>query len=145
MVPARPFFIGSDGWVRSSAWIWDFSSTHSTTALSGGFRYSPTTSMSFFSNRRSFDSLKVSTRCGLQIPRCPDTLHGRRADSLRLGHRPARPVRLARWLRVQGGLHNGLDLLHRDRRLAAPPSANYAEVLQSLLTKAPPPRGHARR
>src|SRR5204863_5876616 len=22
MVPARPFFIGSPGWVRSSAWIW---------------------------------------------------------------------------------------------------------------------------
>ena len=31
-------------WVRSGAWIWDFSSTHSTTARSGGWRYSPTTS-----------------------------------------------------------------------------------------------------
>ena len=38
LVPARPFFKGSDGCVRSSAWIWLFSSTHSTTALSGGFR-----------------------------------------------------------------------------------------------------------
>src|SRR6266478_3241607 len=27
MVPARPFFIGNPGWVRSSAWIWLFSST----------------------------------------------------------------------------------------------------------------------
>ena len=41
MVPARPFFNGNDGWVRSSAWIWDFSSMHSTTARSGGFRYQP--------------------------------------------------------------------------------------------------------
>src|SRR3546814_18511732 len=32
MVPARPFFIGRPGRVRSSAWICDFSSTLSTTA-----------------------------------------------------------------------------------------------------------------
>jgi len=29
------------GLVRSSAWTWDFSSTQTTTALSGGLRYSP--------------------------------------------------------------------------------------------------------
>jgi len=28
--------IGSIGWLRSSAWIWDFSSTHNTMACSGG-------------------------------------------------------------------------------------------------------------
>ena len=38
MVPALPFFIGKPGWVRSSAWIWDFSSTDSTMACSGGFQ-----------------------------------------------------------------------------------------------------------
>jgi hypothetical protein len=32
IVPARPFFIGRPGWVRSRAWICDFSSTDSTTA-----------------------------------------------------------------------------------------------------------------
>jgi len=32
MVPARPFFIGRPGWVRSRAWIWLFSSTERTTA-----------------------------------------------------------------------------------------------------------------
>ena len=37
---------------------------HSTTALSGGLRYSPTTSVSFCSKRGSLDSLKVLTRCG---------------------------------------------------------------------------------
>ena len=30
--------IGNSGWVRSRAWICVFSSTQSTTALSGGFR-----------------------------------------------------------------------------------------------------------
>jgi len=33
-----PGFIGSIGWVRSSAWIWVFSSTLSTIARSGGAR-----------------------------------------------------------------------------------------------------------
>src|SRR6516225_8802986 len=65
MVPARPFFIGSDGWVRSSACTWDFSSMHSTTADSGGFRYRPTTSVSLSSNAGSVEILKVSTRWGL--------------------------------------------------------------------------------
>jgi len=36
MVPARPLFIGSEAWVRLSAWIWLFSSTQSTTAFFGG-------------------------------------------------------------------------------------------------------------
>src|SRR5512134_458496 len=72
MVPARPFFIGSDGWVRSNACTWLFSSRQSTTAFSGGFRYSPTTSTSFSSNRGSFDSLNVSTRCGCS-PRARQT------------------------------------------------------------------------
>jgi hypothetical protein len=33
-----PGIIGNAGWLRASAWIWDFSSTHSTTAASGGSR-----------------------------------------------------------------------------------------------------------
>jgi hypothetical protein len=33
---ARPFLIGKPGWVRSSAWIWLFSSTDRTMAWSGG-------------------------------------------------------------------------------------------------------------
>ena len=37
---SRPAVVvgGPLGAVRSKAWIWDFSSTHSTTARSGGFR-----------------------------------------------------------------------------------------------------------
>jgi hypothetical protein len=36
MVWQRPGLIGSPGWVRSSAWIWLFSSIDSTTAWAGG-------------------------------------------------------------------------------------------------------------
>jgi len=56
IVAARPFFSGSPGWVRSGAWIWDFSSTHSTTARSGGSRQRPTISATFSSNIGSFET-----------------------------------------------------------------------------------------
>src|SRR5512143_1923226 len=59
-----PGIIGSTGWERSRAWIWLFSSTHSTTALSGGLWYSPTTSTTFSTNSGSVDSLNPSLRWG---------------------------------------------------------------------------------
>src|ERR1039458_3180273 len=71
MVPHRPFFSGSPGCVRSNAWIWLFSSKHSTSALSGGFKYSPTTSVSFSRNFASRESLKMWLRCGLRLGSCP--------------------------------------------------------------------------
>ena len=61
----RPGISGRIGAVRSSAWIWVFSSTHSTTAASGGFRYRPTMSRTLSMNSGSGDSLNVSIRCGL--------------------------------------------------------------------------------
>src|SRR5674476_476268 len=60
-----PGIIGNAGWNRASAWTWDFSSTHSTTAASGGFRQSPTTSKTFSVNSGSLDSLNPSARWGL--------------------------------------------------------------------------------
>ena len=50
--------------MRSSAWIWDFSSTHNTSAPSGGLRYRPTMSRTLSTNSGSGESLKVSTRWG---------------------------------------------------------------------------------
>jgi hypothetical protein len=50
--------------VRSSAWIWLFSSTHSTSALSGGLRYSPTTSRTLSTNSGSVDKLNERVRWG---------------------------------------------------------------------------------
>src|SRR4029453_12858100 len=60
-----PGIIGSTGWDPARAWIWDFSSTDSTSARSGGSRYSPTTSRTFSTNCGSLDSLNPSARCGL--------------------------------------------------------------------------------
>src|ERR1700689_1737849 len=44
----------------------DFSSTHSTTARSGGWWYRPTTSTTFSAKNGSVDSLKVPAKCGLR-------------------------------------------------------------------------------
>src|SRR3954452_7163743 len=60
-----PGIIGNTGAERSSAWIWAFSSTHSTNAFSGGSTYSPTTSRTLSTNCGSVDSLNVSTWWGL--------------------------------------------------------------------------------
>src|SRR6185312_10399521 len=100
MVPQRPFFSGSPGWVRSSAWIWLFSSRHSTSTLCGGFRYNPTTSVSFFRKLASRESLKVALRCGLRLCSC----HRRLTVflTLGLGHQPATPMGHALWLALQG-------------------------------------------
>ena len=70
--PAGPGRIGRIGAVRSSAWIWDFSSIESTTALSGGFRYSPTTSRTLASSCGSVENLNVSRPPRLQAPLPPD-------------------------------------------------------------------------
>jgi hypothetical protein len=60
-----PGIIGITGWDRSSAWTWVFSSTHSTSARSGGFKYRPTMSRTFSTTCGSADSLTLSCRCGL--------------------------------------------------------------------------------
>ena len=62
MVPARLFFRGRPGWVRSKAWIWDFSSTLRTTAWAGGSTYRPTMSRTLAANFGSLESLKVRRR-----------------------------------------------------------------------------------
>src|SRR5215217_5569114 len=55
-----PGCIGSVFWVRFSAWIWDFSSTQSTIAFSGGARYNPTMSVTLASSSGSVENLNVS-------------------------------------------------------------------------------------
>ena len=87
-----PGISGSTGAVRSSAWIWDFSSTHSTTAASGGLRYSPTMSRTLSMNCGSGDSLK-SRPVRLEPERPPDPADRGLVHAGRRGHRPGRPVR----------------------------------------------------
>ena len=52
--------------MRFRAWIWDFSSTHSTTAFSGGSRYSPIMSLTLASSSGSVENFNVSLRQGLR-------------------------------------------------------------------------------
>jgi hypothetical protein len=65
--------MGSIGAVRSRAWIWDFSSTHSTTAFCGGARYRPTTSVTLATSSGSVENLNVSERHGWM----PNSRHAR--------------------------------------------------------------------
>ena len=95
------------GWVRSKAWIWDFSSTQRTTARSGGCRYRPTTSWTLAANCGSVENLKISARqgCTRFAPHSGDrvTAHAELA-----GQQPGRPVHDAqpgRW-RVEGDLED---------------------------------------
>src|ERR1700738_2032841 len=61
-----PGIMGRTACDRSRACTCDFSSTHSTTAFSGGSRYRPTTSRTLSMNSGSVLSLKVSDRWGLR-------------------------------------------------------------------------------
>ena len=96
-----------------------FSSMHSTTAFSGGFKYKPTTSISFSSNRGSPESLNVLTRCGFrprpdQI-RCP--VAGLTATALAIDRQLecVAPAGLSCWVRCT----IWSTFSHRDPRLAA--------------------------
>src|SRR5258706_9685985 len=107
---------------------------HSTTALSGGFRYRPTTSMSFCSNRLSSESLNVSTRCGCrpladQI-RC--TVAGLPPSAFAI-HRQLQCVSPCGFL-VQRPFHDGLHCPRRDRPLTAAPFPPLPPL------RKPPPR-----
>ena len=64
MALGTPGINGKTGAERSSAWIWDFSSTQSTTAASGGLRYSPTMSRTLSMNCRSGESMNASVWWG---------------------------------------------------------------------------------
>jgi hypothetical protein len=57
--------MGSVGAVRSSAWIWGFSSRANTAAATGGFMYRPTRSRIFSTSSGSGLTLKLSERQGL--------------------------------------------------------------------------------
>lgn len=84
--------MGSTGAVRSRAWIWDFSSTHSTTARSGGSSYRPTTSRTLPMNWGS----SIVSRCpaGVAAGRTPPDPGDRGLRQADLGgQRAGRPVR----------------------------------------------------
>jgi len=120
---ACPASIGSTGWERSSACICDFSSTHNTTAFSGGLWYKPTTSTTLSTNIGSLESLNPSSRCGLRSNRC-------QIRPIVVGDSPVRAaidvrdqcVAFARLL-LQGRHHHLFDLVQQNRTVADPAAA----------------------
>ncbi len=88
---ARPFFIGSDAGVQSSASVWDFSSMHSTTAFSGRFRYRPPPppSLSPSSRWRSPSSVVARRSPRRRAGRQQRSPGGHELD--RAAHQPPRP------------------------------------------------------
>jgi hypothetical protein len=115
-LPLRgPWQQRQDGVVRSDAWMLDFSSTHSTIAAPGGFRYCSTTSRTLSMNCGSVDSLKVSTRVGLEPERPPDPADRRLRHAGLAGLRSGRPVGRILGRRLQRHDQHPLDLLVADR------------------------------
>jgi hypothetical protein len=78
MSPAGSAGVGQEGWVRSSAWICDFSSTHSTIACADDSGHNPTTSRTLASSSRSLENLKArSARVDVVLgPHPPDRAVG---------------------------------------------------------------------
>jgi len=76
------------GWVRLSAWIWVFSSTHSTNARSAD-QVQPDDVADLGTNNGSLDSFHESC-CAEPIERPPDPRHHRLAQPQMIGHRPRR-------------------------------------------------------
>ena len=105
----------------SSAWMPDFSSTHSTTALSGGLWYRPTTSTTFSTNSGSVDSLNcLLVRLEIELPPIRPIVELREPAALR----PSRsaPVRRVPRRLFQRRSDNLFHLIQQDRgRPPGPP------------------------
>ena len=130
--------------MRSSAWIWVFSSTHSTTAASGGFRYSPATSRTLSTNCGSGDTLYSSMRWGLS-PNARHICDTAVCDTpdRRFGHRPRRPVRRVRRGRLQSAHEHVLDHRVGDLARRARPRV-VGQPVQAALREPLAPLRHRR-
>src|SRR6516162_8068845 len=109
MVPARPFFIGRPGWVRSRAWIWLFSSMDRTTRRRIDVEADDVAQL--VDEFRIGGELELTDAVGLKSVGAPDALHRTDADADRLRHGGAGPVG-----RLAGrGLHRQSDDAFGDR------------------------------
>src|SRR4051794_5267806 len=97
MVPHFPGLSGRPGWVRSSAWIWLFSSIDRTTAWAGGCIEADDV-LDLFGEGGIFGTLEGAPAVGLQLVSPPDALDGSERQVHRLAM--ARPVQ---WVVSSGG------------------------------------------
>ena len=115
-----PGRIGSSGCVRSRAWIWDFSSTHSTNARSGGSRYRPRC-RGPFDEQRIRRELECLRAVRLQPEGAPDARHRALTQPAARRHAARTPVGRVAWLRFQRQPHHVLHrrITHRARGAGA--------------------------
>ena len=122
-----------------SAWIWLFSSTHSTSACCGGFRYSPTTSVSFSRNLGSRDSLKRLAPVRLQIVAAPDVVDRGLADALALPPSSGNSSASSPWAWCAASPRRWRDLLCSIGGLASATGRDSHRLFKPLLSE---PRRH---
>ena len=79
--------------MRSRAWIWLFSSTHSTSAALGRVQVQPDHVAHLLDEERIGRQLERLGQVRLEAERPPDAAHRRLAHPGRAGHRPRGPVR----------------------------------------------------
>ena len=84
--------------------------------------------------------LEAAHPVGRQAMSVPDALDGGRADALRGCHRAAAPLGRSRRGGRDGGLHDGLDALGADRRLATPARCRLGERPGAALGEALAPQ-----
>jgi len=129
--------------VRSSARTCGFSSTHNTTACSGGSRYSPTDVADLLDELRVARQLEGLGQVGLEPKGPPDPTHAGLRHPALAGHLPGRPVGgVGRGL-LQGLDQHPLDLLVGDRSRCARPWL-VGQPFQPVGQKACAPLGHRR-
>jgi hypothetical protein len=81
-----PGIIGNTGWDRSRAWTWDFSSTQSTTALSGGVEVEADDVADLVDEHRVGGQLEGLGPVRFELERLPDPADRGRAEPGMLGH-----------------------------------------------------------
>src|SRR3982751_938420 len=91
-MPGMPGIIGSTGWDRSSAWIWAFSSTHSTTARSGWVVIEADHVDDLLHEQRVGGQLEPVLDVRFEVEPLPDPPDRGLAQAAALRHRRPRPV-----------------------------------------------------
>src|ERR1700720_1533304 len=119
MVPARPFFSGRPGWVRSSAWIWLFSYV-----------------AAFVNEAWVVRKLELANPVGLETMAAPDPLDGTNTEARRLRHQDAGPVgRFTGWIAKRQG-DNPLGRLAIERLDPRGPGLVAKQTLEPFFQEA---------
>ena len=136
MVAQRPFFIGRPGWVRSSAWICDFSSNAEHHRMGGRVDIEPDHLLELVGEFGVVGELEGAHPMRLQTLPGPDPAHRGRADPDRPGHRRRGPVGRLMRRRLIGQFNHPVDRFGRQRCDARGPGLVAGQPRHPLRHKA---------